>query len=231
MERTSNISNKAMKSKMTNRGYTEVNAVQPLHYEHRMKVNDFLRVLQGGEIESKEFEIFPDVKVYFVIQLTSSLQVYIFGKKCRKREAIAGSIEVNIDGNVQTKAFGDPEKNIYLRFHDFYGPYLFPVPVVEADKKPTLEVVWSLYHQQPPSVSQYPEAETPQVPEMIQESLSVVGRAMKEDVTSADLIIKCGNEIFRAHKVVLCSRLVLIKTSHLPIVNCQFLPGLRSSKR
>merc|ERR1719238_1980421 len=30
--------------------------------------------------------------------------------------------------------------------------------------------------------------------------------AMMEDASSADLIIKCGAEIFRAHKVVLCSR-------------------------
>ena len=136
---------------------------------------------------------------------------------------------MDIDGEVQMKAFGDPEKNIYLRFPRFFAQGPFPLPDVEADKKASLEVVWTVYKQQPPSVSHQERAEPP-ASVMIPESLSVVGRAMMEDVSTADLIIKCGAEIFRAHKVVLCSRLVPLDNNYLPKFTHSSLQGLRSSK-
>ena len=217
MEYTSNTSNK--KAKRSNRGYTEVTVAKPLQYEHRMKVKDFLTVLQGRGIQSKTFEIFPGKKVSFIIEQSSypmsCLRLTMEGNgDC---VAIAGNVRVDIDGKVQTKAFGDPEKNIYVRFSGHFTQAPFPLPDVKADKKASLEVVWTVYKQQPNSVSHQEESEPP-ASVMIQESLSVVGRAMKEDVSTADLIIKCGAEIFRAHKVILCSRLVCLGNNFVPIL-------------
>ena len=145
------------------------------------------------------------------------------------------NVGVDIEGNFQTKTFGDPKKNIYVHFEYMasgrysiirQGP--FSNSDVEEDKETTLEVVWTLYQHQPPSVSQLQE--TP--PSMMsQESLSAVGRVMMEDISTADLIIKCGTEIFRAHKVVLCSRLVPHDSKYVPILSTHScLEGLRSSK-
>ena len=137
---------------------------------------------------------------------------------------------MDIDGEVQMKAFGDPEKNIYVPFPGSFSQGPFPLPDVEANKKASLEVVWTVYKQQRPLVSHQERAETP-ASVMIPESLSVVGRAMMEDVSTADLILKCGAEVFRAHKVVLCSRLVPHDSNYVPILSTHScLEGLLSSK-
>ena len=75
-----------------------------------------------------------------------------------------------------------------------------------GDKKITVEVKWTIFLQQPVSTFQLQQEEKIPKSVLSQETLSVVGAAMMEDVSTADLIIKCGDEIFRAHKVVLCSR-------------------------
>ena len=54
---------------MSKVGYTEVDLGEPLKYEHRIKVNDFVRLIrQKDEIRTKLIEIFPGVKVEFVIR-------------------------------------------------------------------------------------------------------------------------------------------------------------------
>ena len=54
---------------MSKVGYTEVSLGETLHYEHRINVNDFVRVLkQKGEIKTPLLEVFPDLKVEFVIR-------------------------------------------------------------------------------------------------------------------------------------------------------------------
>ena len=218
------------KAKRSTRGYTEVTAAKPLQYEHRMKVNDFLYVLSGGEIKSKTFEIFPGTEVSFTIgKYPRSCLLLSMYYKGGKYLAIAGNVRVDIDGKVQTKAIGDQEKNIYVPLANLLHQGPFPISDVEADKKAALEVVWTVYKQQPPSVSHQERAESP-APLMVQESLSVVGRAMKEDVSTADLIVKCGTEIFRAHKVVLCSRLVCLDDNSVPpiLIPLSKVSGLQS---
>ena len=50
-------------------GYTEVDLGEPLKYEHRIKVNDFVRLIkQKDEIRTNLIEIFPGVRVEFVIR-------------------------------------------------------------------------------------------------------------------------------------------------------------------
>ena len=93
MEQTSN-----KKAKRSNRGYTEVTVAKPLQYEHRMKVKDFLTVLQGRSIQSKPFEIFPGKKVSFFIKQSSypmsSLRLTMKGNV---DIAIAPEIHINTD--------------------------------------------------------------------------------------------------------------------------------------
>ena len=212
---------------MSKRGYTEVNFSVPLIYEHRMKVNDFVNVMKSGEIKSKLLEIFPGKKVYFVITqlMRESFQLKIV-KTDSQYARITGNVRVDIDGNVQTKAFGAFRESSFGVISADAGPFSYSA-ALDQDKKATLKVLWTLYLPQPPSVFDQQEAETP-ASMMIQESLSVVGRTMMLDVSSADLIIKCGSETFRAHKVVLCSRLVL--TIIMFQLRLLPLPGLRSSK-
>ena len=55
---------------MSKVGYTEMSLGKALQYEHRIKVNDFVRVLkQKGEIRTNLLEVFPDLKVEFVIRM------------------------------------------------------------------------------------------------------------------------------------------------------------------
>ena len=54
---------------MSKRSYTEVDLGEPLKYEHRIKVNDFVRLIkQKDEIRTNLIEIFPGVRVEFVIR-------------------------------------------------------------------------------------------------------------------------------------------------------------------
>ena len=71
-----------------------------------------------------------------------------------------------------------------------------------------MEVKWTIYMQQPVSVFQQYE----EIPAFVKspETLFAVGKSMLADVFTADLIIKCGTEIFSGHKVVLCSRQALV---------------------
>ena len=54
---------------MSKRSYTEVDLGEPLKYEHRIKVNDFVRLIKRkDEIRTNLIEIFPGVRVEFVIR-------------------------------------------------------------------------------------------------------------------------------------------------------------------
>ena len=54
---------------MSKAGYTEVSLGETLQYEHRIKVNDFVRVLeQKGEIKTSPLKVFPGLKLEFVIR-------------------------------------------------------------------------------------------------------------------------------------------------------------------
>ena len=54
---------------MSKVGYTEVSLGKTLQYEHRINVNDFVRVLkQKDEIKTPLLEVFPDLRVEFVIR-------------------------------------------------------------------------------------------------------------------------------------------------------------------
>ena len=54
---------------MSKRSYTEVDLGEPLKYEHKIKVNDFVRLIkQKDEIRTNLIEIFPGVRVEFVIR-------------------------------------------------------------------------------------------------------------------------------------------------------------------
>ena len=54
---------------MSKVGYTEVDLGEPLKYEHKIKVNDFVRLIkQKDEIRTNLIEIFPGVRVEFVIR-------------------------------------------------------------------------------------------------------------------------------------------------------------------
>ena len=54
---------------MSKAGYTEVSLGETLQYEHRIKVNDFVRVLeQKGEIKTSPLKVFPGLELEFVIR-------------------------------------------------------------------------------------------------------------------------------------------------------------------
>ena len=56
-------------SEMSKVGYTEVSLGETLQYEHRIKVNDFVRVLeQKGEIKTSPLKVFPGLELEFVIR-------------------------------------------------------------------------------------------------------------------------------------------------------------------
>merc|ERR1711874_168080 len=115
-------------------------------------------------------------------------------------------------GVCMTRTFGNVEKNEFIDFLTktdglhlpALGPFRCDSDTLKGSEKITAEVKWTIYMRQPISVFQ----KGIEIPKSVlsQESRSVVGMAMKEDVSTADLSIKCGDEIFRVHKVVLCSR-------------------------
>ena len=201
---------------MSKSGFMEVNLAKPLEYEFRMKINDLVGVLkQKNYIKSDWIEIFPNIKVMFVLlpAIPGSFHLNLFGPRegANLDAKLAGKVDVDIDGVSKTETFGNVEKNEFIGFlRDLEMPHLLPplgpfayTYIPNGDQKITVEVKWTIYLQKPVSVFQQ-EAEIPKSL-LSQETLRVVGAAMMEDAATADLTIKCGDEIFRVHKVVLCS--------------------------
>ena len=223
---------------MIKSGYTEVNVAKPLKYEHTLKVNDMVSVQKQYEDhgELQPVEIFPEIKVQFVLMPENLINdngnpnafVPMFGSVGLRADGIepyklakfAGKIDVTIDGVSRTETFGSVEKNEFIGFTSHpepEGPESADILSVGSfsytptgDKKITVEVKWTIFLQQPVSVFQLQQEDKIPKSVLSQESRSVVGAAMMADSATADLTIKCGNEIFRVHKVILCSRLVLL---------------------
>ena len=105
---------------------TDVKVGKPLQVEHKMKVNDLVSLLMQSRyryIASNLIEIFPDVKVVFVLMKEGSTDAfYLFlGTKSKEGEALcsssfAGKVEVDIDGVSQIGTLGNVEKNEYVQF-------------------------------------------------------------------------------------------------------------------
>ena len=139
--------------------------------------------------------------------MKNAFNVYVNGplRGIDKTLGYAGNYELDINGVSQAGSFGNIEKNEFERVRGenlWFSSPTFPYDI-NGEEKISVEVKWTIYRQQPFSVVQ-----DVGIPEslMIRESLSVVGKAMMADVSTADLTIKCGAEIFRVHKVFLCYR-------------------------
>ena len=122
-------------------GYTEVTLAEgtPNKYEHRIKVNDFNRTIKRKhEIRSQVIEIFPGLKVEFVIKKAPET-LNLYHKQCWRRftkvkdvfffleiekqnvsgsdvATLAGEVKVNMDGEVGVFKIGDYEKDVYEGF-------------------------------------------------------------------------------------------------------------------
>ena len=125
------------------KGYTEVTLAEgiPNKYEHRVKVNDFVRTIKRKhEIRSQVIEIFPGLKVEFVIRkapkplngvqyFKQAVPVYaiepdvLFFLEIEKQNVsgsdvatLAGEVKVNMAGVVKVVKIGDYEKDVYEGF-------------------------------------------------------------------------------------------------------------------
>ena len=192
--------------------YTEINVAKPLKFEHRMKLNDLVRIRKQNFLNSSDYiEIFPGHKVRFWLHFVDGIDAFLVGvrgKVLNKSPGFgaAGKVEVEMNGTSKTEYFGNAEKNEFVEFETMES-FKFKSAVIpftiNGDEKINVEMKWTLFKQQPLSVFQGDN-----IPESLlsQESLSVTGKAMMADVSTADLIIKCGDEIFKVHKVFLCNR-------------------------
>ena len=124
-------------------GYTKVTLAEgiPNKYEHRVKVDDFNRTIKRKhEIRSQVIEIFPGLKVEFVIRkapkplngvqyFKQGVPVYaiepdvLFFLEIEKQNVsesdvatLAGEVKVNMDGEVGVFKIGDYEKDVYEGF-------------------------------------------------------------------------------------------------------------------
>ena len=126
-------------------GYIGVRLGDPLQYDQRIQVYDFPRVLRRKEeIKTNLVEIFPGVKVNFLIKKMTDNQggqrftdyrvlndqdwvdcpegSLFFNLEIQQEEngveglKLAGEVGVNLDGEVETVKFGDVEKDSYQGF-------------------------------------------------------------------------------------------------------------------
>ena len=125
------------------KGYTEVTLAEgiPNKYEHRVKVDDFNRTIKRKhEIRSQVIEIFPGLKVEFVIRkapkplngvqyFKQAVPVYaiepdvLFFLEIEKQNVsgsdvatLAGEVKVNMAGEVGVFKIGNYEKDVYEGF-------------------------------------------------------------------------------------------------------------------
>ena len=99
---------------MSKAGYTEVSLGETLQYEHRIKVNDFVRVLeQKGEIKTSPLKVFPGLELEFVIRkmaetcMVNNIQ-FLYNNAIK----IQANKEISIDKGFRKKLQNAENKNI-----------------------------------------------------------------------------------------------------------------------
>ena len=180
-------------SEMSKVGYTEVSLGETLQYEHRIKVNDFVRVLEEkGEIKTCPLKVFPglelmtikfgDVEKKVYKAFTNGVIVIHSGKTVRRNHPYNGYQET------------------------FPGVFIYNTDGGWQDEAVTLELIFSLHHPGVLLMSQ--EVSVPKSLDS-QETLPAMIKSIMLDSETADLILRCDTKSFRVHKTFLCYRSVL----------------------